>query len=417
MATQSTVSGTTTLTSYIGSIEEVQTSGSTTQTTTYYAVDGERVAADVNGTFSSFGYDALGSQVAVLNATGSLVGAQLYGPYGLSRYNTGTLPTSIGFTGQRADSVTGLDYYNARYYDPGVGQFLSVDSVQGNARGMDPYVYVGDDPESRTDPTGQQVQAPDGSTSWTNPDGTIYEQTPGGDPTVIGHTHSGGSSGNGEGSTTQPTPQPTTQPSGSGRSKSTSTVCSDACGRRDKTLILNEITNFDEGHKVLVATAIGDGLALVADGIAATIDAATSDWTGFGFEVASVLARAAALTGDLGKLGVFSIPTQISDLLQGLKIIANIVDSVEGILNLVNPVASLAKEAGSFARQIVKPAVVAGILQLVATAASAGAGTGYQKFEDVTYYDSLRAQINGYTDQQAHNACVHQYLANDPGQC
>ncbi len=83
----------------------------------------------------------------------------------------------------------------------------------------------------------------------------------------------------------------------------------------------------------------------------------------------------------------------------------------------MNPVASLAKEPASFATQIVKPAVVAGILQLVATAASAGAGTGYQKFEDVTYYDSLRAQINGYTDQQAHNACVHQYLANDPGQC
>ncbi len=180
MATQSTVNGTTTLTSYIGSVEEVQTSGSSTQTTTYYAVGGKWVAADVSGTFYYFGYDALGSQVAVLNSTGSLVGAQLYGPYGASRYNTGTLPTSIGFTGQRADSVTGLDYYGARYYDPGVGQFLSVDSVQGNAQGMDPYAYVGGNPESRTDPTGQRAQAPDGSTSWTNPDGTIYEQSPGG---------------------------------------------------------------------------------------------------------------------------------------------------------------------------------------------------------------------------------------------
>ena len=154
VATQSTANGTTTLTSYIGSLEEVQTTGSSTQTTTYYAVGSTRVAADVNGTFYYFGYDALGSQVAVLNATGSLVGAQLYGPYGASRYTTGTLPTSIGFTGQRADSVTGLDYYNARYYDPTVGQFLSVDGVQGNAQGMDPYAYVGGNPESRTDPTG-----------------------------------------------------------------------------------------------------------------------------------------------------------------------------------------------------------------------------------------------------------------------
>ena len=108
VAMQSTVNGTTTLTSYIGSIEEVQTSGSSTQTTTYYSVGGKRVAADVNGTFYYFGYDALGSQVAVLNATGSLVGAQLYGPYGASRYSTGTVPTSIGFTGQRADQCDGV---------------------------------------------------------------------------------------------------------------------------------------------------------------------------------------------------------------------------------------------------------------------------------------------------------------------
>ena len=86
-------------------------------------------------------------------------------------------------------------------------------------------------------------------------------------------------------------------------------------------------------------------------------------------------------------------------------------------MNLVNPVASIAKQAASFAAQIVKPAVQAGILQLVATTASTGASTGYQKYVDATYYDSLRAQINGYTDQQAYNACVHQYLADDPGQC
>ena len=89
-------------------------------------------------------------------------GELLYGPYGNQRYSSGTLPTSIGFTGQRADSVTGLDYYVARYYDPAVGVFLSPDSVQGNAQGMQPYSYVGDDPESRTDPTGNRFECPNG---------------------------------------------------------------------------------------------------------------------------------------------------------------------------------------------------------------------------------------------------------------
>ena len=77
VAMQSNVSGTSILTAYIGTIEEVQTGGSSPQTTTYYTVGSKRVAADVNGTFYYFGYDALGSQVAVLNASGSLVGAQL----------------------------------------------------------------------------------------------------------------------------------------------------------------------------------------------------------------------------------------------------------------------------------------------------------------------------------------------------
>ncbi len=157
VAMLTTTNGATTLTAYIGAIEEVQTTGSTTTTTTYYSVQGQRIAANVNGTFCYFGYDALGSQVVVLSGSnGAVIGSQLYGPYGSSRYNAGTLPTSISFTGQRTDSVTGLDYYGARYYDQAVGQFLSPDSAQGNAQGRDPYTYVEDNPETRTDPTGQR---------------------------------------------------------------------------------------------------------------------------------------------------------------------------------------------------------------------------------------------------------------------
>lgn len=154
VAMPTTVNGTTTLTVYIGSIEEVQTTGSTTITTTYYTVGGHRIAAKINGAFDYFGYDALGSQVVVLNSTSAVIGSQLYGPYGNPRYSFGILPTSIGFTGQQSDSVTGLDYYVARYYDPVVGQFLAADTVQGNSQGIDPYAYVGGNPETRTDPTG-----------------------------------------------------------------------------------------------------------------------------------------------------------------------------------------------------------------------------------------------------------------------
>jgi RHS repeat-associated protein len=103
-----------------------------------------------------FGYDVLGSLVVALDSGGNVAGTQLYGPYGNQRYTTGSLPTSLGYAGQRADSVTGLDYDVARYYDPVVGQFLAADTVQGNEQGQDPYAYVRGNPETRTDPTGHR---------------------------------------------------------------------------------------------------------------------------------------------------------------------------------------------------------------------------------------------------------------------
>ncbi len=80
---------------------------------------------------------------------------QLFGPYGNVRYNPGTFNTAKGFTGQYNDPFSGLDSFHARYYDPVVGVFLSADSVQGNLAGLNPYGYVGDNPETYADPSGQ----------------------------------------------------------------------------------------------------------------------------------------------------------------------------------------------------------------------------------------------------------------------
>jgi len=45
----------------------------------------------------------------------AILGEQVYGPYGASRYLVGTINTAKGSTGQFQDAVSGLDYYNARY--------------------------------------------------------------------------------------------------------------------------------------------------------------------------------------------------------------------------------------------------------------------------------------------------------------
>ncbi len=152
-----TGSGTTITVSAFGLEEHVYSSSGTPQSSTYYYPLGGRLIGELQGSATQFFLsDALGSILTTFTATAgsaSVQGNQLYGPSGSSRYSQGTMGTTKGFTGQYADA-TGLDYYNARYYDPVIGRFLSADSVQGNTSGMDPYGYVGGNPETLTDPSG-----------------------------------------------------------------------------------------------------------------------------------------------------------------------------------------------------------------------------------------------------------------------
>jgi RHS repeat-associated protein len=68
-----------------------------------------------------------------------------------------------GYTGQYSNPLTGLDYYVSRYYDPVAGIFLSADTKEGNAQGMNPYAYVAQNPETLTDPSGQYFAPPGGN--------------------------------------------------------------------------------------------------------------------------------------------------------------------------------------------------------------------------------------------------------------
>jgi RHS repeat-associated protein len=160
VAQQVTQGGATTTTVYVGGGEEVASSGSTTTTTTYYTANGKRIALGVNGAISYLASDTLGSATVAFGSNGTATASVLYSPYGSVRYSAGTMPTSYGFTGQRQDAVSGLDYYGARYYDPVLGQFVSADTELSN-NGLDlsalsRYAYAGGNPENRTDPTGNR---------------------------------------------------------------------------------------------------------------------------------------------------------------------------------------------------------------------------------------------------------------------
>ncbi len=125
----------------------------------YYTLGGRLLGAlDNSGKTTFYLTDALGSVLSSFSnvaTSAAIKGNQVFGPYGNARDLQGTINTAKGFTGQYNDSLTGLDYYGSRYYDQVAGVFLSADVTQGNMQGMNPYAYVGGNPETRNDPSGQ----------------------------------------------------------------------------------------------------------------------------------------------------------------------------------------------------------------------------------------------------------------------
>jgi RHS repeat-associated protein len=75
-------------------------------------------------------------------------------PYG--EQALGTPKDGPGFTGHMGDADTGLVYMQQRYYDPGIGRFLSVDPVAANSgAGFNRYSYANNNPYRFIDPDGR----------------------------------------------------------------------------------------------------------------------------------------------------------------------------------------------------------------------------------------------------------------------
>ncbi len=66
--------------------------------------------------------------------------------------STGSATTPFGYGGQLSEHETGLGYLRAREYEPGSGQFLTVDPQTSQT--LQPYAYAQDDPVNQADPTG-----------------------------------------------------------------------------------------------------------------------------------------------------------------------------------------------------------------------------------------------------------------------
>jgi RHS repeat-associated protein len=123
--------------------------------------DGEVIGFKPYNTIKSWYLkDHLGSTRTRVGENGAVQEVLDYYPFGLEMPGRGMVTgaaTPWRFTGYERDPESFLDYAQARYYHPGIGQFWSVDPHYFNYPGISPYVYVGNNPLKFIDPDGRDI--------------------------------------------------------------------------------------------------------------------------------------------------------------------------------------------------------------------------------------------------------------------
>ena len=152
-----TSGGTTTYTFFAHYEEEV--TGTATTAVSHYSFGGLRFAVKRGAALHHLHGDHLGSTSLTTDTAGAATASRAYYAYGAERSSSGTLQTDRTFTGQKRDA-TGLMQYNARYYDPALGTFVSPDSLvpdPGMVIDYNRFLYVRGNPIGYTDPFGHDL--------------------------------------------------------------------------------------------------------------------------------------------------------------------------------------------------------------------------------------------------------------------
>ena len=120
-------------------------------TRNYVFLGSKIIAFKENGKTYYYGTDHLGSTTLITDASGKKVWSGAVTPFADQESREGDLDESVLYTGKELDEATGLYYFNARWYDPELGRFITEDPVRD---GVNWFVYVGNNPLGFVDPSG-----------------------------------------------------------------------------------------------------------------------------------------------------------------------------------------------------------------------------------------------------------------------
>ena len=103
--------------------------------------------------------DHLGSSSYITNLDGEVVQHIEYVPFGevFVEERNNIWNTPYLFNAKEFDEETGLYYYGARYYDPRLSLWLSIDPKEEKYSNVSTYCYVISNPLKYTDPTGMEI--------------------------------------------------------------------------------------------------------------------------------------------------------------------------------------------------------------------------------------------------------------------
>jgi len=112
-------------------------------------------------TINYYHHDILGTPLVVTDESGDVVWWANYYPYGSKHDGNSSDTKPQRFTGKEFDEELGLYYFGARYYNPTIARFISVDPDKGAEKypqSWNRYSYCDNNPMVNVDPTGRYVE-------------------------------------------------------------------------------------------------------------------------------------------------------------------------------------------------------------------------------------------------------------------